>query len=90
MNYCPQCKVSVKGEWEYCPLCKSSLNAKETEEKQLSAFLNVPLEFNRDKAIQSFLRYSLIIVYFISLHNILDVLWLRICLISSCGRILFF
>lgn len=64
MNYCPQCKVSVKGEWEYCPLCKSSLNDKETEEKQLSAFLNVPLEFNRDKAIQSFLRYSLIIVLF--------------------------
>lgn len=64
MNYCPQCKVSVKGEWEYCPLCKSSLNDEETGERQLSVFLNVPLEFNRDKAIQSFLRYSLIIVLF--------------------------
>ena len=68
MRYCPHCKVSVKGEWSSCPLCHNTLIIDETQKEQTSSFSNVPLQFNREKAIRAFLRLSLVIVllYFIA------------------------
>jgi len=68
MRYCPHCKVSVKGEWSSCPLCHNTLIIDETQKEQTSSFPNVPLQFNREKAIRAFFRLSLVIVllYFIA------------------------
>ena len=68
MSICPDCKASIIGDWEECPLCASQLILEEEEEKKTSSsFLQLPLKFNRQKAIQSFIRLSLILVllYFI-------------------------
>lgn len=67
MSKCPHCHVSVKGDWRTCPLCQQPLEIKETDERIPSSFIEVPLQFNREKAIRIFLRLSLLIVllYFI-------------------------
>lgn len=67
MNYCPNCEVTVRGDWSHCPLCQTTLtqnNSTDSLKEQNSAFPDIPLRFNREKAIQSFLRYSLVIVLF--------------------------
>lgn len=68
MKTCPHCQTAVKGEWETCPLCNTSLAIEAKEEKNSpSSFLQLPLKYNRQKAIQVFIRISLLLVllYFI-------------------------
>lgn len=67
MKTCPRCQASVKGEWAKCPLCKTTLMTDSAEEIKASSFLQVPLTFNRQKAMRVFFRLSLILVmlYFI-------------------------
>lgn len=68
MRTCPNCEASVKGNWESCPLCETTLVIDEAEEENVtSSFLQLPLKFNRQKAIQVFFRISLVLVllYFI-------------------------
>lgn len=67
MSYCSHCEATVKGDWSHCPLCQTTLVQKDSTEsmkKQNSSFPDIPLRFNREKALQSFLRYSLVIVLF--------------------------
>lgn len=68
MRYCSHCNVSIKGEWSSCPLCHHTLMIDETQKEQPSSFLNVPLQFNREKAIRAFFRLSLVLVllYFVA------------------------
>lgn len=67
MKTCPKCKTSVKGEWTKCPLCQTLLVTEAETEQKPSSLLNVPLTFNRQKAMQVFFRISLLLVllYFI-------------------------
>lgn len=69
MSYCSNCKIDVKGNWTECPVCQTSLELQDNEEKEKSSFAGVPLQYNRQKAIQSFLRYSLIIVFLYFIAN---------------------
>lgn len=64
MKTCPNCKVSVKGDWISCPLCATSLieNKKEAQTEE-SSFLRLPLTFNRQQAIKLYLRISLVLVF---------------------------
>lgn len=63
MSFCPNCKIDVKGNWLECPVCQTSLEMKNNGKNEKSSFAGVPLQYNRQKAIQTFLRYSLIIVF---------------------------
>lgn len=65
MNYCPHCKSSISGSWKTCPLCNHELVISDSPSK--SSWQNVPLQFNRIKAIRSFISLSLILVilYFV-------------------------
>src|SRR5690554_5135773 len=65
MNYCPHCKNSISGSWKTCPLCNHELVISDSPSK--SSWQNVPLQFNRSKAIRSFISLSLILVilYFV-------------------------
>ena len=63
MKVCPNCKAKVVGDWLGGPLCKEELQLKGDEEKQTeSIFLNFPLKFNRQKALQLLIRASLLLV----------------------------
>ena len=67
MSYCSHCEATVKGDWSHCPLCQTTLvqkDSKDSTKEQNTSFPNIPLRFNREKALQSFLRYSLVIVLF--------------------------
>lgn len=69
MDYCENCKASIKGDWEICPLCQTSMKQENSEDKKTgTAFLNDPLLFNRDQAKQTFFRVSLLLIllYFIA------------------------
>ena len=69
MDYCENCKASIKGDWEICPLCQTSMKQENSEDKKSgSSFLNDPLLFNRDQAKQTFFRVSLLLIllYFIA------------------------
>lgn len=69
MDYCENCKVSIKGDWEICPLCQTSMKQENSEDKNTgTSFLNDPLLFNRDQAKQTFFRVSLLLIllYFIA------------------------
>lgn len=75
MNYCPHCEAKIKGDWSHCPLCQSPLiqrESKEANKQSNSSFPDIPLHYNRKKAIQSFLRYSLVIV---SLYLLVQYFW---------------
>lgn len=64
MRTCPNCQASVKGDWERCPLCAITLVTDKKEEKDLAtSFLQLPLKFNRQKAVQVFFRVSLLLVF---------------------------
>ena len=68
MDYCENCKASIKGDWEICPLCQTSMKQENSEDKKIgTSFLNDPLLFNRDQAKQTFFRVSLLLIllYFI-------------------------
>lgn len=68
MKECLNCKAQIVGDWEICPLCKNELQLKGNKEHhQESVFLNYPLNFNRQKALQMLIRFSLlfVIIYFI-------------------------
>ncbi len=67
MKQCPNCKAEIKGDWSHCPLCEVELAATNKEGQVPSAFLEIPLEFNRQKVLQIFFRISLLLVlaYFI-------------------------
>jgi hypothetical protein len=67
MRTCPHCQAVIKGTWKSCPLCNTSLAEADKEEKPTSSFLQLPLKFNRQKAIQVFFRVSLLLVllYFV-------------------------
>ena len=69
MDYCENCKASIKGDWEICPLCQTSMKQENSEDKKIgTSFLNDPLLFNRDQAKQTFFRVSLLLIllYFIA------------------------
>lgn len=69
MDYCENCKASIKGDWEICPLCQTSMKQENSEDKKTgTSFLNDPLLFNRDQAKQTFFRVSLLLIqlYFIA------------------------
>lgn len=69
MDYCENCKASIKGDWEICPLCQTSMKQENSEYKKTgTSFLNDPLLFNRDQAKQTFFRVSLLLIllYFIA------------------------
>ena len=69
MDYCENCKASIKGDWEICPLCQTSMKKENSEDKKTgTSFLNDPLLFNRDQAKQTFFRVSLLLIllYFIA------------------------
>lgn len=69
MDYCENCKASIKGDWEICPLCQTSMKQENNEDKKTgTSFLNDPLLFNRDQAKQTFFRVSLLLIllYFIA------------------------
>src|SRR5699024_7244644 len=75
MNYCPHCEAKIKGDWSHCPLCQSSLiqrESKEANKQANSSFPDIPLHYNRKKAIQSLLRYSVVIV---SLYLLVQYFW---------------
>lgn len=72
MSFCPNCNINVKGNWTECPVCQTSLEIKENQENVKSSFAKISLQYNRQKAIQSFLRYSLIIVF---LYFIVNYFW---------------
>lgn len=68
MDYCENCKASIKGDWEICPLCQTSMKQENSDDKKTgTSFLNDPLLFNRDQAKQTFFRVSLLLIllYFI-------------------------
>lgn len=69
MSFCPNCNINVKGNWTECPVCQTSLEIKENQENVKSSFAKISLQYNRQKAIQSFLRYSLIIVFLYFIVN---------------------
>ncbi len=62
MKYCENCKVNIKGDWSYCPLCTTTTPKDEEEAQEVSSFLNIPLRYNRQKALNSFFRMSLMVV----------------------------
>lgn len=69
MDYCENCKASIKGDWEICPLCQTSMKQENSEDKKTgTSFLNDPLLFNRDQAKKTFFRVSLLLIllYFIA------------------------
>lgn len=69
MDYCENCKASIKGDWEICPLCQTSMEQENSEDKKTgTSFLNDPLLFNRDQAKKTFFRVSLLLIllYFIA------------------------
>lgn len=63
MKTCPKCKTSVKGEWIKCPLCQTPLVTEAETEQKPSSLLNVPLTFNRQKAMQVFLEFLYSLFY---------------------------
>lgn len=67
MKTCRECQIQVKGQWTTCPLCHTSLKTPDKSVLEESSFLDVPLRYNRKKAIQSFIRVSILMVvlYFI-------------------------
>src|SRR5699024_8037451 len=67
MSYCSHCDATVKGVWSHCPVCQTTVvqkDSKDSTKQQNTSFPNIPLRFNREKALQSFLRYSLVIILF--------------------------
>lgn len=69
MDYCENCKASIKGDWVICPLCQTSMKQENSEDKKTgTSFLNDPLLFNRDQAKRTFFRISLLLIllYFIA------------------------
>ncbi len=70
MSYCPNCQTSIAGSWTTCPLCNQKLEISESHSE--SSWQNVPLQFNRNKAIRSFISLSLVLVI---LYFVLDFLW---------------
>lgn len=73
MKACPNCKANVVGDWKDCPLCKDELQFKREEEKYAeSVFLNFPLKFNRQKALQLLIRASLLLVV---IYFVVQVFW---------------
>lgn len=68
MKVCPNCKANIVGNWQGCPLCKNELHLKDKEQENSdSVFLNLPLEFNRQKALQLLIKLSLllVVIYFV-------------------------
>lgn len=68
MSYCENCAVKVKGDWDTCPLCTTPLEEKEdAQNEEPSAFEVIPLQYNREKAVRTFFRLSLVLVllYFV-------------------------
>lgn len=70
MKQCKKCKVDVLDNWSVCPLCQSPLEEgdKSDGSLQTTAFLEVPLRFQRKKLKQFFTLLSIlsIALYFIS------------------------
>ena len=60
MRKCPECQVSVKGEWDKCPLCEAPLDSNVTVTP--SSMPDVPLQFNRRFITQFLMAFSLIVV----------------------------
>lgn len=67
MKYCEACKVNIKGDWDVCPLCHTPLAKNEQVKETPTSFLNVPLQYNRDRALKIFYRSSiaLVLLYFL-------------------------
>lgn len=67
MRICENCQIEIKGHWSSCPLCATPIEIPEKESLKESSFLNVSLQYDRRKALQGFIRISLIIVllYFV-------------------------
>lgn len=61
MSYCPNCRVSVKGDWEKCPLCDTELEQKEGK-RLASPYPNTPLRFDKQKATKLLLLVSFLII----------------------------
>lgn len=72
MSFCPNCEVNIKGDWTECPVCQTPLECEEDKGKMKSSFPKIQLQYNRQKAVQSFLRYSLIIVF---LYFVVNYFW---------------
>lgn len=66
MKYCKQCKSGIKGDWTYCPLCHSPVEVDEST-KEASSFLDIPLLYNRQKALKGFIQISILLIalYFV-------------------------
>lgn len=61
MNYCPHCRVNLKGEWEECPLCHQRVEAKKSE-PVASPYPDIPLLFNKRQAFTRLMLVSLVII----------------------------
>lgn len=60
MRKCPECHVSVKGDWDKCPLCEAPLDS--SIPVTSSSMPDVPLQFNRRFITQFLMAFSLIVV----------------------------
>jgi hypothetical protein len=60
MRKCPECHVSVKGDWDKCPLCEAPLDSNIPVTS--SSMPDVPLQFNRRFITQFLMAFSLIVV----------------------------
>lgn len=63
MNYCSNCKTSVKGDWSVCPLCGTELIYNEKIQTEKTSFLNIPLRYNRKLIKQAYFKMSLVVVF---------------------------
>lgn len=62
MRTCTACQIDLKGQWVVCPLCQTPLEETKKGSLQESSFLKAPLSYDRRKALQSFIRISLVLV----------------------------
>lgn len=60
MRKCPECQVSVKGDWDKCPLCEAPLDSNILVTP--SSMPDVPLQFNRRFITQFLMAISLVVV----------------------------
>ena len=65
MKSCPECHVTIKGNWTHCPLCGSSLNEIKESKKILDPYPRVPLQFNRRRAFQFLRLLTILSILFI-------------------------
>lgn len=65
MKTCPECQVTVKGNWKRCPLCGKTLNTGKTSTVKLDPYPRVPLKYNRRRAYQLLRILSVVFVLFL-------------------------